>query len=359
MKEGIKRRKSRVAEIDKLKIGGDYPISVQSMTNCDVKNIEHTINQIKKLEAAGCDLVRIAFPDTDSCHLIPIIKKSTNIPIMADIHFNHLIALESIKYNIDGIRINPGNIRKEIYLSKVVKEAQKKNIMIRFGVNAGSLDKSIMEKYHEPNYKAMIEETERLINFIEKINYSNIVLSIKSSNVLDTIMANDIIAEKCDYPLHIGITEAGFDRSGIIKSSVGIGILLYKGIGDTIRVSLSGDPEEEVITGYNILNTLEIRKRGINIIACPTCGRCQVDIHNIGKQIEKNLKDIKYSFTVAIMGCIVNGPGEAKNADAGIAFNKEEGMVYKKGQLIGRYNIDESIKKLLIEIRQMSKKKRN
>jgi (E)-4-hydroxy-3-methylbut-2-enyl-diphosphate synthase len=354
MIESIRRRNTITAEIGELKIGGNHPISIQSMTNCDVRNTQSTINQINRLEEAGCDLVRIAFPDIESCHLIPIIKQHTHIPIMADIHFNHLIALEAMKYNIDGIRINPGNIKKESQFSKVIEEAQKKNIMIRFGVNAGSLDKSIMEKYDEPNVKAMLEESYRLIAFLENISYHNIVLSIKSSNVVDTIKVNEIIADSCDYPLHIGVTEAGFDQAGIIKSAVGIGILLYKGIGDTIRVSLSGDPEKEVHAGHNILSSLGIKKRGINIIACPTCGRCQVDIHGIGKKIEESLHNIKYPFTVAIMGCVVNGPGEAKIADVGIAFNKEEGMLYKKGQLVGRYNIDESVQQLIREIRLMS-----
>lgn len=355
MMKVITRRKSIIAEIGQLKIGGNNPISVQSMTNCDVKDIQTTINQIKRLEAAGCDLVRIAFPDIESCHFISEIKRNTHIPIMADIHFNYLIALETMKYNIDGIRINPGNIRKEVQIYHVIEEAQKKNIMIRFGVNAGSLDKSIMEKFKEPNFEAMIEETELILSFLEKIDYHNIVLSIKSSNILDTIKANEKIAEICEYPLHIGITEAGFDQAGIVKSAMGIGILLSKGIGDTIRVSLSGDPVKEVLVGHDILRSMGIRKQGINIIACPTCGRCRVDIYRIGKKIEKRLSNIRHPFTVAIMGCIVNGPGEAKNSDIGIAFNKEEGMLYLKGQFIGRYNVDESIRKLVQLVKSMAK----
>ncbi len=354
MVDYIKRRKSRTVEIGTLKIGGNHPVSVQSMTSCDVKNIKTTIKQIKQLEAAGCDLVRIAFPDIESCHLIPTIKNTTDIPIMADIHFNHTIALEAMKYNIDGIRINPGNIRKKLQITHIIEEAQKRNVMIRFGVNSGSLDKSIIEKYHEPNFEAMVEETDRLLIFLERIKYKNIVLSIKSSNVMDTIKANEIIAERCDYPLHIGITEAGFNRTGTIKSAVGIGILLYKGIGDTIRVSLSGNPDKEVLVGHDILRSLGIRKRGINIISCPTCGRCQVDIQGIGKKIASSLQDIHHPFTIAIMGCVVNGPGEAKIADVGIAFNKKEAMFYKKGHLLGRYNMEASIQKVIKEIRSMS-----
>jgi (E)-4-hydroxy-3-methylbut-2-enyl-diphosphate synthase len=345
--KNIDRRKSRVVEIEKLKIGGDNPVSVQSMTNCNVEDTEYTIMQIRQLEEAGCDMVRIAFPDIESCKFIPTIKKQVNIPIMADIHFSYAVAIEAIRNNVDGIRINPGNIKKEEQIIDIIEKASKKNILIRFGVNAGSLDKKIMQKYNEPNYKAMVEQTEHLINFLKKTNYHNIILSIKSSNVLDTIKANHIIAKITDYPLHIGITEAGFDRSGITKSAVGIGILLYEGIGDTIRVSLSGDPVQEVLVGHDILRSLGIRKRGINIISCPTCGRCKVNIHDIAKKIEDNLRNIHQPLDIAIMGCIVNGPGEAKTADAGIAFNNQEAMIYKKGFLVGRYKVEESIEKLV------------
>lgn len=350
-----KRRKSRIAKIGKLLIGGNHPISVQSMTNCDVRDIDATIKQIKQLEAAGCDLVRIAFPDISSCQLIPKIKSNTKIPIMADVHFNYLIALEAIKYNVDGIRLNPGNIKKESQVNQVIEEAQKKNIMIRFGINSGSLDKSIIEKNKEPNFKAMVEETERLISFLKKIEYQNIVISIKSSKVVDTIKANEIIAQKCDYPLHIGITEAGFGQRGIVKSVAGISILLYEGIGDTLRVSLTGDPVKEVLVGHDILRSLGIKRIGINMITCPTCGRCQVNLYHIAKKVESNLQDIQSPFTVAIMGCIVNGPGEAKTADAGIAFNKKEAMLFKKGELIGRYNAKEAVEVLIREIRSMAK----
>jgi (E)-4-hydroxy-3-methylbut-2-enyl-diphosphate synthase len=351
--KNIDRRKSKVVVIGKLKIGGTHPVSVQSMTNLNVKDVESTIIQIKQLEEAGCDLVRIAIPDIESCQFIPTIKKRVNVPIMADIHFSYAIAIEAIKNNVDGIRINPGNIKKEEQIIDIVEAASKKNTLIRFGVNAGSLDKKIMQKYNEPNYKAMVEQTENLINFLKKTNYHNIILSIKSSDVLDTIKANHIISKITDYPLHIGITEAGFDRSGITKSAVGIGILLYEGIGDTIRVSLSGDPVQEVLVGHDILRSLGIRKRGINIISCPTCGRCKVNIYDIAKKIEDNLRTIHQPLTVAIMGCIVNGPGEAKTADAGIAFNNQEAMVYKKGSLVGRYKAEESIEKLVEIIKSM------
>ncbi len=353
----IKRRKSRTARIGNLAIGGNHPISVQSMTSCDVKDINTTLKQIKKLESAGCDLIRIAFPDLESCQLIPKIKSKAKVPIVADVHFNYLIALEAIKYNIDGLRLNPGNIKKEKDIIKVIEEARKKNIMIRFGINAGSLNKNIMEKYKEPNYLALVEEADQLINFLQKMEYQNFVISIKSSSVIDTINANRIIAQKCDYPLHIGITEAGFDQSGIVKSTAGISILLYEGIGDTIRVSLTGDPVKEVLVAQDILQALGIRKTGINLITCPTCGRCQVDIYKIAKKVKFVLQDIRSPYTIAIMGCIVNGPGEAKIADAGIAFNKEEAMLFRKGSLIGRYhNIEKAIDILNHEIRIMANK---
>jgi (E)-4-hydroxy-3-methylbut-2-enyl-diphosphate synthase len=343
----IKRRKSKVVKIGNLKIGGLFPVSVQSMTNLNIKNTKSTIKQIKQLEEAGCDLVRIAIPDIEACRFIPNIKKHLHIPVMADIHFSYPIAIEAIKNNADGIRINPGNIKQESQIINIIEEARKKNILIRFGINAGSLDNKILQKYNEPNYKAMVEQTEHLISFLKKVNYYNVILSIKSSNVLDTIKANQIIAKMTDYPLHIGITEAGFDRNGITKSAIGIGILLYEGIGDTIRVSLSGNPIQEVLVGHDILRSLGIRNRGINIVSCPTCGRCNVNIHEIAKKIEVNLKNIHHPLTIAIMGCVVNGPGEARTADAGIAFNNQEAMIYKKGSFVGRYEIDDSIKKLL------------
>ena len=352
----IKRRESRAVRIGTLSMGNGHPISVQSMTSCDVKDIKTTLEQINNLETAGCDLVRVAFPDIESCKFIPIIKKETKMPVMADVHFNYLIALEAIKYGIDGIRLNPGNIKKEALIMQVIDAAEKRNVLIRFGINAGSLSKNVIEKYKEPNYLALIEEAEQLINFLKRIEYQNIVISIKSSSVMDTVKANKVIAEKCDFPLHIGITEAGFEQSGIVKSSAGISILLYEGIGDTIRISLTGDPVKEVIVGHDILRALGIRKIGLNLITCPTCGRCEVDIYEIAKKVEADLQGIRFPINVAIMGCVVNGPGEARNADAGIAFSKKEAMLFKKGSLIGRYsNIEKAINILRNEIKSMSK----
>ncbi|MDD4363222.1 MAG: flavodoxin-dependent (E)-4-hydroxy-3-methylbut-2-enyl-diphosphate synthase [Atribacterota bacterium] len=350
------RRKTTISQIGKLKIGGEAPISVQSMTSCNVKDYSLTVQQIKKLESAGCDLIRIAFPDIESCKMIPLLKKITSMPLMGDIHFDPRIALSAINNGIDGIRINPGNIRKESQWLSVINAAKNNNVMIRFGINSGSIDKTILAKYPEPDYKALIEETENLLEFLEKIDYKNIVISIKSSNVIDTIIANQVIASKCDYPLHLGVTEAGFGRSGVIKSAIGIGTLLFKGIGDTIRVSLSGDPEDEVLAGHDILSSLEIKKRGVNIISCPTCGRCEVDIYKIASEIENKFKKIKKPITIAIMGCVVNGPGEAKSADIGIAFNKKEAMIFKKGEMIKRLNYTDSDYQLVSEIQDILSK---
>lgn len=352
----IERRKTKTARVGALKIGSEHPISVQSMTNCNLNDLEATIEQINRLEVAGCDLVRIAFPDIKSCKYIPLIKDSTLMPIVADVHFDYLIALEAIKQGADGIRLNPGNIKKKELINKVIEEAQEKDVMIRFGINAGSLNKKILEKYQEPNYLALVEEAEQLIEFLEGTNYQNFVISIKSSNVIDTIKANKIIAKKCDYPLHIGITEAGFEQFGIVKSSAGIGILLFDGIGDTIRISLTGDPVQEVCIGHDILRALGIKTTGLNLVTCPTCGRCEVNLYEIAKQVESDLSDIKTPLTVAIMGCIVNGPGEARNADAGIAFSKKEAMLFRKGIHIGRFNnIEEAINALRNEIIVLSK----
>lgn len=356
---GIKRRVSKIARIGSLSIGGNYPISVQSMTSCDIKDIESTTRQIRKLEASGCDLIRIAFPDLQSCQFIPAIKSRTKVPLMADVHFNYHIALKAMSQGIDGIRLNPGNIRKETEIIQVIEEAQKKNVMIRFGINAGSLGKNILAKHHEPNSLALAEEAEQVVKFLQKLKYQNFVLSIKSSNVMDTIEANKIIAKICDYPLHIGITEAGFGQSGIVKSAAGISILLYEGIGDTIRVSLTGDPTKEVLVGHDILKALGIKNRGVNLITCPTCGRCQVDIFKIAKKVESSLQDISMPLTVAVMGCMVNGPGEAKIADFGIAYNKKEAMLYRKGQLIGRYSTKEAINVLSREVESLWRAEQN
>jgi len=346
----IKRKKTRSVRIAQLEIGGDSPISVQSMTNTDTRNAEKTIEQIKRLENEGCELVRVAIPNMESCKNIPIIKEKIKIPLVADIHFDYRLALKSMDYGVDGIRINPGNIKIKENITKIISLAKKKNIAIRFGINSGSLDTDIIKKFEKPNVGAIIETAEKIVKVIKETKFKNAIFSLKSTNIINTIESNEVFSKKYDYPLHIGITESGFSSQGIVKSSAGLGILLYKGIGDTIRVSLTEDPVKEVKIGYEILQSLGIRKKSINIISCPTCGRCEVDLSEIVKELDKRISNRNKTLTVAVMGCIVNGPGEAKEADIGIAFNKKIGVLFRKGKLIGKYDKSIILNKLLGEI---------
>jgi len=346
----IKRKKTRSVRIAQLEIGGDSPISVQSMTNTDTRNAEKTIEQIKRLENEGCELVRVAIPNMESCKNIPIIKENIKIPLVADIHFDYRLALKSMDYGVDGIRINPGNIKIKENITNIISLAKKKNIAIRFGINSGSLDTNIIKKFEKPNVAAIIETAEKIVKVLKETKFKNAIFSLKSTNIINTIESNEIFSKKYDYPLHIGITESGFSSQGIVKSSAGLGILLYKGIGDTIRVSLTEDPVKEVKIGYEILQSLGIRKKSINIISCPTCGRCEVDLSEIVKELDKRISDRNKTLTVAVMGCIVNGPGEAKEADIGIAFNKKIGVLFRKGKLIGKYDKYIILNKLIDEI---------
>ena len=346
----IKRKKTRSVRIAQLEIGGDSPISVQSMTNTDTRNAEKTIEQIKRLENEGCELVRIAIPNMESCKNIPIIKEKIKIPLVADIHFDYRLALKSMDYGVDGIRINPGNIKIKENIKNIISLAKKKNIAIRFGINSGSLDTDIIKKFEKPNVAAIIETAENIVKVLKETKFKNAIFSLKSTNIINTIESNEIFSKKYDYPLHIGITESGFSSQGIVKSSAGLGILLYKGIGDTIRVSLTEDPVKEVKIGYEILQSLGIRKKSVNIISCPTCGRCEVDLSEIVKELDKRISNRNKTLTVAVMGCIVNGPGEAKEADIGIAFNKKIGVLFRKGKLIGKYDKSIILNKLLGEI---------
>ena len=346
----IKRKKTRSVRIAQLEIGGDSPISVQSMTNTDTRNAEKTIEQIKRLENEGCELVRIAIPNMESCKNIPIIKEKIKIPLVADIHFDYRLALKSMDYGVDGIRINPGNIKIKENIKNIISLAKKKYIAIRFGINSGSLDTDIIKKFEKPNVAAIIETAENIVKVLKETKFKNAIFSLKSTNIINTIESNEIFSKKYDYPLHIGITESGFSSQGIVKSSAGLGILLYKGIGDTIRVSLTEDPVKEVKIGYEILQSLGIRKKSVNIISCPTCGRCEVDLSEIVKELDKRISNRNKTLTVAVMGCIVNGPGEAKEADIGIAFNKKIGVLFRKGKLIGKYDKYIILNKLLDEI---------
>jgi (E)-4-hydroxy-3-methylbut-2-enyl-diphosphate synthase len=280
-----------------------------------------------------------------------LIKKEINIPLVADIHYDYKLALKSIECGVDGLRINPGNIGDNEKIKLVIKSAKKMNLPIRFGINSGSLDKNILKKYKKVTPQALIESAVNVVKILDELNYHNIIFSIKSTNIINTIEANNIFSSKYDYPLHLGITEAGLPFQGTIKSSVGIGLLLFQGIGDTIRISLTGDPVEEIKVGYEILKVLHLRQRSPDLISCPTCGRCKVDLSKIVKKVERKIRNINKPLTIAIMGCMVNGPGEAKEADIGVAFDKKNGVLFKKGKIIAKYSDKIIIRRLLEEIK--------
>ncbi len=344
------RKKTRVIHIGKVPIGGKNPISVQSMTKTDTRDVRSTVRQIKALEKAGCEIIRVAVPDRVAAEALGKIKKSVAIPIVADIHFDWRLALEAIRQGIDGLRINPGNIGARWKVAEVVSAASDRSIPIRIGVNAGSLSKGLLEKHGHPTPEALVESAAEHIHILEGLRFRAIKVSLKASNVFTTVEAYRLFARKFRYPLHIGISEAGPSFSGMIKSSVGLGILLSEGIGDTMRVSLSADPSEEVRVAYEILKSLGLRTKGANIISCPTCGRCEIDIRGLASNVEKLLRDIKKPVTVAVMGCVVNGPGEAREADIGIAGGKGFGLLFKRGKIVKRVEEEDLLETLLDEI---------
>ncbi|WP_026476041.1 flavodoxin-dependent (E)-4-hydroxy-3-methylbut-2-enyl-diphosphate synthase [Alkaliphilus transvaalensis] len=347
------RKKTKAIKVGNIFVGGDHPITVQSMTTIDPKNVEASVEQILKLEEAGCDIVRIAVPSLQSAYHIGEIKAQTNIPIVADIHFDYRIALESIKQGIDALRINPGNIGDKKRVREVVKAAKEKNIPIRIGVNAGSLEKHLLEKYGHPTADAMVESALEHVAILEELDFTDIVISLKASDVALTVEAYQKISQACDYPLHLGITEAGTVWAGTVKSSIGIGALLLMGIGDTIRVSLTGDPVEEIKVGRQILKSLGIIQNEITIISCPTCGRCQIDLINLANEVEEKIGKLRKPIKLAIMGCAVNGPGEAREADIGIAGGIDGALLFKKGEIIKKIPEGEITKVLLEEIEKM------
>ncbi len=331
----IQRRISKQVQVGNIKIGGDAPISVQSMTNTDTRDVKSTLKQIYNLAETGCEIIRLAVLNSDATEAIRKIKKSSPLPIVSDIHFDYRLALKCIENGVDALRINPGNIGKEENVRKVVSLAKANNIPIRIGINGGSLEKDL-EIMQIPLAEKMVISALRHIKILEDNNFDKIVISLKSSDVLTTIEAYRLMAQKVDYPLHLGVTEAGTFTGGIIKSSIGIGTLLAEGIGDTIRVSLTDSPIEEVKAGYSILKALGLRKRGINFVSCPTCGRTQINLIELAKEVEKRLESFDKPLTIAVMGCAVNGPGEAKHADYGIAGGINEGYIFKKGEIIKR-----------------------
>ncbi|MDD4569036.1 MAG: flavodoxin-dependent (E)-4-hydroxy-3-methylbut-2-enyl-diphosphate synthase [Tepidanaerobacteraceae bacterium] len=348
-----KRHKSKKVMLGDVGIGGDSPISVQSMTNTKTYDVDATVQQIYSLQEAGCDIIRVAVPDWESAQAIAKIKKQIRIPLVADIHFDYRLAIEAIKQGADGLRINPGNIGDTDRIRKVVEVAKSYQIPIRIGVNSGSLEKDLLKSYGKPIPEAMVDSALRHIEILEDLNFNDIVISLKSSDVLASIYSYKLMAEKADYPLHLGITEAGTLLTGTIKSSVGLGVLLYDGIGDTIRVSLTGDPLDEIKVGFEILKSLNLRKSGINFISCPTCGRTEIDLISIAKEVEEKLAYIKKPIKVAVMGCIVNGPGEAREADIGIAGGKKKVAIFKKGEIIKTVPEEKAVSVLLQEINTM------
>lgn len=342
----ITRRSSKQIQIGDVKIGGGAPISVQSMCNTDTRDVEATVSQIKQLQEAGCELVRLAVLNKDAAATIKEIKKQVTIPLIADIHFDYRLAIQCIENGIDALRLNPGNIGREENVKKVVALAKTNNIPIRIGINAGSLDKNIAA-LDLPLHEKMVKSAMQHIAILEDNGFDKIKISLKSSSVVTTIEAYRLMAQKVDYPLHLGLTESGTLNGGLVKSAIGIGTLLAEGIGDTIRVSLTENPVEEVYAGYSILKSLEIRQHGVNFISCPTCGRCRIDLIGLAKKVENALKNVNKPITVAVMGCPVNGPGEAKHADYGVAGAIGEGYIFKKGEIIKRVAEKDILNELL------------
>lgn len=346
----VPRKKTKVIHIGTIPIGGDNPIVVQSMTKTDTADIKSTVRQIKSLEASGCEIIRLAVPDMTAAKALGRIKKSITIPIIADIHFDWRLALEAVRQDVDGLRINPGNIGARWKIKEVVTAAGDKGIPIRIGVNAGSLEKNLLQRYRHPKPEALVKSAARHIRMLEDLNFTKIKVSLKASDVMRTVEAYRLFSQQYPYPLHIGISEAGPPSIGIIKSSVGIGILLSEGIGDTIRVSLTAPPEEEIRVAYAILSSLGLRKRGVNIISCPTCGRCGIDLRRLVRSVEKRTRLLDKPLTIAVMGCIVNGPGEAREADIGIAGAKGRGILFRKGEIVRKLPEEELLNALFDEL---------
>jgi (E)-4-hydroxy-3-methylbut-2-enyl-diphosphate synthase len=345
------RRKTRAVKVGGLTVGGDAPIAVQSMTKTDTRDVARTIEQIQQMEAAGCEIVRLAVPDIEAAKaLAEIRKRCPDSILVSDIHFQYKFALMALDAGFDKLRINPGNIGDADKVRTVVRQAQAQKVPIRIGVNAGSLERRLLEKYGFPTPEAMVESAQYHIQILEDLGFTDTIVSLKSSNVKLTVAAYRLFSKQFDYPLHLGVTEAGTQFSGTIKSCVGMGMLLAEGIGDTIRVSLATDPAEEVRVGYELLKSLELRSRGPVVIACPTCGRLEVDLFKIAHEIEQATSHVKTPLTLAVMGCAVNGPGEAREADLGVAAGRGNGMIYRQGKAIRRVTEEEIVPALLEEI---------
>ena len=340
-------------KVGNIEIGGGADISVQSMLSIPVHNIEANVEQARRLQAAGCDIVRVTVPDKEALKTVEALKKNISIPLVADIHFDYRLALDSVAAGVDKVRINPGNIGSDDKVKLVADACRKNNVPIRIGVNSGSLEKNILAKYGSATPEAMVESGLYHISLLEKFDFTDIVLSLKSSDTGRMYKAYELAAEKCRYPLHLGVTEAGTENMGVIKSAAGIGGLLLRGIGNTIRISLTDDPVKEVEAGIKLLKAIDLRKGGIKFVSCPTCGRTEIDLIGIAKQAEEELKNVNKDITVAIMGCVVNGPGEASAADIGIAGGKNCGVIFKKGEIIRKLPEEELLSALIEEIEKM------
>ena len=350
------RREAREVEIANVAVGSGHPVSIQSMTFTKTSDKEATLSQIKQLENAGCEIVRFSVPDGECAKSIPYLKEHSSVPLVADIHFNYRLALQAVEYGIDKIRINPGNIGDSERVKQVANACKSKNIPIRIGVNGGSLEKHILEKYGSPTPEALCESAMYHVKLLERFDFNDIIVSIKSSDVETTVKANRLFAQMTDYPLHLGVTEAGTERMGLIRSSIGLGALLVDGIGDTIRVSLSDDVVKEVNAAKDILFSLGLRS-GVKVVSCPTCSRCNINVFETAKRLEDALKDKPWDITVAVMGCAVNGPGEAREADIGVAGGKGNALLFKHGEPVGSISSDELFDVLMKEAKKIWEEK--
>ena len=351
----MQREQTKVVQIGDRKIGGGNPIAIQSMTNTKTEDVDATVKQILSLEQTGCDIIRCAVPTMEAAKALAKIKKQIHIPLVADIHFDYRLAIAAMENGADKIRINPGNIGSKERVQAVVDVAKERNIPIRVGVNSGSLEKEIVEKYGQVTAEGLVESALDKVAMIEDMGYDNLVISIKSSDVLMCIKAHELIAKQTNYPLHVGVTESGSLIAGNIKSAIGLGNILYQGIGDTIRVSLTGDPVEEIRSAKLILKSLGLRKGGVTVVSCPTCGRTQIDLIGLAGKVEKMVSDLDLDIKVAVMGCVVNGPGEAKEADLGIAGGKGEGLLIKKGEVIAKVPEEQLLDALKKELDKIAK----
>lgn len=346
------RNQTRPVKVGNLTIGGGAPVSIQSMANTDTRDVAATVRQIQSLQAAGCEIIRVAVPDEQAAQALAEIRRQISIPLVADIHFDYRLAIIALNAGVDKLRINPGNIGGQLRVREVVAAAKDRRVPIRIGVNSGSVEKELLKKYGGPTPEALVESAFNHVRILEDLNYPEIVVSLKSSDVPSTLAAYRLFAEKAPYPLHLGVTEAGIPTTGTIRSAVGIGALLAMGIGDTLRVSLTADPAEEVRVGWEIVKALDLRRRGPTLISCPTCGRTGIDLIAMASEVEKRLQAIAAPIKVAVMGCVVNGPGEAREADFGIAGGRGEGLVFRKGEIVRKVNADHLVDALMEEIQK-------